>query len=164
MKKYEILCKGNQVAAVELNSAESEANIKTYKCHRFIAQRVEIDSESEEQAIKVFLQKNATPLQVTSSKEVSSKYSIGKKIYSFVEGTGWLLVIIGVLFTIATLAELISTYSSGSTVAVISAIIPCLGLALGGLLLIALAQIMVTTTATAQNSQKIIEQLSNKSE
>lgn len=164
MKKYEILCKDNQVAAVELNSAESEANIQTYKSHRFIAQSVEIEAESEEQAIKIFLQKNAAPLQVTSSKEVSSNYSLGRKIYSFVEGAGWLLVIIGVIFTIATLAELISTYSVGSTVAVITAIIPCLGLALGGLLSIALAQIMKATIATAENSQKIIEQLSSKSE
>ncbi|MDV6252613.1 hypothetical protein [Vibrio sp. EA2] len=161
MNKYEILRKGNQVAAVELNCAESEEKIYAYKSQRFIAQRVEIEAESEEQAIKIFSQSNVENLQVASAKEVSSNYSTGKKVYSFVEGVGWLLVVIGVLFTIAILAQLGSTYNTSSVV-VISGIIPGLGLALGGLLSIASAQVMKATIATAENSQKILEQLSTK--
>ncbi|HCH1011445.1 TPA: hypothetical protein NKP47_005310 [Vibrio parahaemolyticus] len=161
MSKYEILRKGNHVAAVELNCAESEEKIYAYKSQRFIAQRVEIEAESEEQAINIFSQNNAETLQVASAKEVSSNYSTGKKVYSFVEGVGWLLVVLGALFTIAILAQLGSAYSI-SAVTVISGIIPGLGLALGGLLSIAAAQVMKATIATAENSQKILEQLSIK--
>ncbi|EKO3997959.1 hypothetical protein ACJLUZ_001642 [Vibrio cholerae] len=166
MEKYEILLKGKDAVAVELGTFQSPKDIDKYVKQGFVEQDVEILSSTPEDAINKFFGRpvldsyssfNSAPENELNANTSVESYRTGKAVYSFIEVIGWVLVCIGALAFVISLAQLNSRMT---VVAVIVEVAPSFSIIFSGLISVAMSQVMRATIATAENSQKILDKLS----
>lgn len=166
MNQYEIMKKENELVAVELGTFGTPDELERYEKLGFIEQNKNISAKNNQEAILKYTNSDyidnvenipQNKSQIYNKISDSNRYNTARYVYKFIEFVGWVCVGSGILFFIV-LASQVPTYASSFGL-VLATSLPGLSLAMGGVVTVALSQILRGTIDTAENSFKILEKL-----